>query len=124
MIRHYLGDIVISYFNHHDLPPDEVSEYKKYALVMKQNAINHGDLEWLKLAFEYLLSNPNIDCETFGDERYPYDAQEIRDIIQYAWETIWPNDAAPRTIEKMPEIELVTMSLEDWWSTRNSEPNQ
>ncbi|MBL7684422.1 MAG: hypothetical protein JNK65_00080, partial [Deltaproteobacteria bacterium] len=60
----------------------------------------------------------------FAGGRYPFDNEEIREIIRYAWKTIWP-EAKEINRDTLPEIELVTMSLQDWWkrnqdSTLNS----
>ncbi len=93
MVRFYLEDITNSYFNREDLPPDDVSGYRRYVFVMKQNALNHGDLGYLKLAFEHVLGNANRKWSHLGDERYAFDDYEVLEIIQYAWETIWPGEA-------------------------------
>lgn len=118
MIDHYLGDVTISWFNDHDLPPDDVKEYHSLVVWMKQNATNHGDLKYLKLAFEYLLSNPDFDYEQFAGSRYPYDSEEIREIIEFAYRTIWSNDILPTDV---PDVQLVQMSLDDWWANHSKQ---
>lgn len=113
MVKHYLDDVTFSWFNDHDLPPDEVEEYHYLVNWMKQNATNHDDLNYLKLAFEYLLKNSEIDCEEFSGGSYPFDDEEIRDIIEFAYRTIWPDAILPVDV---PNIQFVQMSLEDWWA--------
>ena len=49
MVNHYLSDITVAWFNHHELPPDEMQDYLPLVQWMQQNASNHGDLEYLKL---------------------------------------------------------------------------
>jgi hypothetical protein len=117
MIRYYLDSITVSYFNHNELPPDDVKGYYDQVLALKRKAVSHGDLDSLKVAFEYLLSHRELDCGRLGDDRYPYSDEEIREIIRYAWHTIWPetSDAAPAV---HPDVRLVQMPLEDWWEAR------
>jgi hypothetical protein len=113
MVEHYLGDVTISWFNDNDSPPDDVKEYHNLIIWMKQNATNHNDLSYLKLAFEYLLCNLDYDCEQLAGSRYPYDDEEIREIINLAYKTIWPEDILPADA---PDIQLVKKSLDDWWN--------
>lgn len=117
MVRYYLADVLLSWFNTHDLPPDDLSEYREYILDMKKGAIKHGDLEALRLAFEHILDNSHIDSERFNESLYPYDDRDVREIIHYSWKTIWP-DASPVSPSGRPDVKLVSMSLEKWWATR------
>lgn len=116
MVNHYLSDITVAWFNHHELPPDEIQDYFPLVQWMKQNASNHADLEYLKRAFEYLLTHPDINYEYFSGSRYPYDRDEIREIIEFAYRTIWPN--TPRVLlDNSHDVQLVPISLEEWWAS-------
>jgi len=83
---------------------------------MRLLAEQFGDLEALKLAFEYLLSHPEIDASAFAGDRYPYDDDEVREIVRYARATIWP-DAGP-VPERGPDVRLVNLSLQEWRALR------
>ena len=81
----------------------------------KKNAANHKDLDALKLAFEYLLTTPDFNYEEFSGGRYPYDGEEIREIIEVAYQTIWSDSSLP---VEAPDIEIIQMPLEEWWIKR------
>jgi hypothetical protein len=116
MVNHYLSDITVAWFNHHELPPDEMPEYLPLVQWMKQNASNHDDLEYLKLAFEYLLTH-----EDFSGSRYPYDSDDIIEIIDFIYRTIW-SDLPPVSLSNSDDVQLVSISLDDWWASREQLP--
>lgn len=117
LIRYYLADILLCWFNSNDLPPDDVTAYYKYVLEMQKGAVKHGDIDVLKLAFEYILSQPKFDCTRLNESDYPYENEEIREIIFYAWQTLWPNGAIA-FIKEPIDIELVTIPIQEWWGSR------
>src|SRR5437867_1045758 len=116
MVRYYLHDITMGWFDPEDLPPDNITGYYDCVIQMKLHALKHNDLDVLKLAFEYLLANKQIKCEQFAGGRYPYDEQEVREIIHYAWKTIWP-DSTPLLPGGPNGVEIVPMSIDDWWAS-------
>ncbi|CBN59249.1 MULTISPECIES: hypothetical protein [Kamptonema] len=120
MIRYHLHDILLSWFNSNDLPPDDITGYYKYVLEMQKGAVKHGDMDVLKLAFEYILSQPEFDCTRLNESDYPYENEEIREIIFYAWQTLWPNDTNV-FIKEPIDIELVTIPIQEWWGSRFQE---
>ncbi|MEW6734349.1 MAG: hypothetical protein AB1489_23690 [Acidobacteriota bacterium] len=117
IISYYLADVTLAWFNNNDLPPKDIFQYHHCIMQMQLGAISHGDLNELRLAFEYLLANPQINCEEFAGDRYPYDDKEVREIIHYAWQTIWP-DAQPIPPGGPVDVELINTSLDDWWAQR------
>lgn len=131
MIRYHLRDILLSWFNSNDLPPDDVNDYYKYVLEMQKGAVKHGDMDVLKLAFEYILSRPEFDCTRLDEGHYPYESEEIREIIFYAWQTLWGNDSiSPANNEAIPltkdaiDIEFVAIPIQEWWASRQLEIRQ
>ena len=106
MFEYYLDDITVGWFDHHDLPPDKIEHYHDCVMEMKLRATNKKELEFLKNVLEYILIHPEIDCEEFAGGRYPYDSEEVREIIEFAYRTIWP-DSWPIDAEKVPEIEFI-----------------
>lgn len=115
MINYYLSSVTVGWFDDNDLPPDEVQKYLPLVQDIKTWATHHGDLETLKLSFEYLLTHPEINYEEFAGGRYPYDSEEIREIIEFVYRTIW-TDSQQISLERSPNVQLVQMPLEEWWS--------
>ncbi len=91
MIGFHLRLVTLAYFGEHDDVPDDVAGYHDYVEDMKRQAIRFGDLDGLKLAFEHILANPEIDTVTLSQANFPYEEEEVREIVRYAWETIWPD---------------------------------
>jgi len=116
MLNYYLRNITVSWFGNEDVPPDSIKEYLPLVESMKQMAIYHNDLEDLKLGFEYLLTHPDVDYEAFAGGRYPYESDEIRKIIEFAYLTIW---SAHWPTQPNNSVQLISMSLEDWWVNRS-----
>jgi hypothetical protein len=116
MINYYLGDVTFGWFNRHDVLPDDVADYHDYVMEIQKGAQKHGDTEYLRIALEYLLNNPKTDYERYDGGRYPYDGDEVREIIEYVLRTLWP-DATPVPAEELAKVELVEASIGDWWSS-------
>ncbi|MBD2504565.1 hypothetical protein [Anabaena azotica] len=94
MVRSYLWYVTGFWIIKNDLPADHLFEYDEYIESMKKNAIYNDDLDTLKLAFEHILANPEIDTASLSESDYPWDDAKVREIIRYSWEKIWP-DAPP-----------------------------
>ena len=123
MIRYYLRNITMGWFDPEDEPPEDITEYYKCVQDMKLHAVNHNDLDALKLGLEYLLAHPELDYTKFSGGRYPYEPEEVREIIYYAWKTIWP-DSEPVSDSTLLAVKLVRMTLEEWWESRGHKPGQ
>jgi hypothetical protein len=121
MISFYLRKITSVYFGKHDIPPDDLSGYLDFVSDMRKHAERKGDLDYLRLGFEHVLANPNIDTVELAATDYPFDDAEVREIIHYAWKTIWP-DAAPIPPGGPPGVKIVPMSLDDWWAHTGHRP--
>lgn len=117
MVRYYLANVLLSWFNNHDTPPAEIEEYYEYVLDMKKAAIKHGDLEVLQIALEYILSNQSIDCASLNEGFYPYTNEEVREIIDYSYRVIWP-EFTPKPADSLASVKLVPVSLQKWWESR------
>ena len=121
LIDAYLADITVGYFNRNDLPPDGVSGYSSCVGTLRLHAEHFADLEALKVAVDYLLAHPEIDTEQFAGGRYPYDDEEVREILRYAVATIWPG-AAPTAPEVLAEVRIVgDLSLDEWRRQRRGQ---
>ena len=113
MIGFHLRLVTSAYFGKHDDVPADVTGYDAYIEDMKRQALHFGDLDALKLAFEHILANPEIDMVTLSQANFPYKEAEVREIIRYAWERIWP-DADPISPGGPPGVRLVDMPPGDW----------
>lgn len=126
MINFYLMNVTTGGKNPDEFSPDDVenvSEYHPLIEQMKMHAIWHGDLDALKLGLEYILANPHYDCLWLAGPVYTYDEEQLREIIHYAWKTIWP-DADPITPESTKDTKLVATTLDEWWESREHKPGQ
>ena len=114
MIKYYLDTITVGYFNEHDLPPDNLGDYENLVNTIKSKATKHGDLEYLHVALAWLLTNKEVDLESFNGGRYPFDADEMREIISYVYVYLFQDRETP-DIQVLESVQLVNVSLEEWW---------
>ncbi|MGF1489077.1 MAG: hypothetical protein ACFBSE_18475 [Prochloraceae cyanobacterium] len=119
MLDHYIGYITVFYFNDHELPPDEITDYYNNVLELKSDAIRRGDLDPLRLGIDYLLCNTDINLDSHGGI-YPYDDDEVREILRYIRSVIWP-DLSNVNCEEIKDIKLVNTNRFDWWEMRKLE---
>jgi len=119
-VEHYLGYITVGWFNNDDLPPDSVEQYLPYVSGMKNEAARHGDLDKLRIAFDYILGNPQIDSSEYGKTRYPFDDAETREIIAYARSVIWP-DAKDIPPGGPTGVRLVRTSFSEWKASQGQQ---
>ena len=122
IIEHYLSYITTMWFDDHDLPPDDVASYRPRIEKMKLAAKKKGDYEYLRLAFEYLLSNQHLSDEVFetiASGRYLYSADEVRNIICYAYQILWPENQIPQ-LGYYPDIKFIKTGWDigEWWQQR------
>jgi hypothetical protein len=88
MVRFYLTKVTNLWIIKNGVPADSLSEYDDYVEDIKRSAIYRNDLEALKLAFEHILANPDIDTAPLAESEYPWDDEEVRELIQYIWKKI------------------------------------
>jgi len=117
MIQYYLGTVTVGYFNDQDLPPNDVKSYECLVSTIRQKAVKHADMEHLHIALAWLLTNKEVDLQTFNGGRYPFDSEEMFDIICYIYNSLYPEKGYPAE-ELLKRVELVDVSLEDWWKAR------
>ena len=112
MVRSYIWHVTGFWIIKNDIPADNLAEYDSFIENMKASAIHFGDLDALKIAFEYILLNSDINTESLTDSDYPWDNEEVRKIIHYAWEKIWPNSSIHP--EKLSNVKLVDIPINEW----------
>lgn len=126
MINYYLMNVTTGGKNPDDFSPDDVedvSEYYPLIQNMKSHTLRHGDLDALKLGFEYILANPDYKCVWMAGPVYSYEEEQVREIIEYAWKTIWP-DSDPIPSGGPEGVKLVPTTLDQWWESRGYNPNK
>lgn len=119
LINFYLSQITVGYFSRNELPPDDVTGYADQLVHLEGLAIQHRELEPLRLGLEYLLSHPEIDTRELNGGRYPLNDRRVREIMHYVWKSLWP-DAEPVPPGGPENVHLVRMSLEQWRSSENN----
>jgi hypothetical protein len=127
MVNDYLDNVTVGWFDPEDFPPDTVEGYAQCIERMKSNADWKGDPPYLKLAFEYILGGGPL-CSNMmrylTSDRYPYGPEEVIEIIQYAYKSIWPEEP-PIRYWHYPDIELIQTRSDiaslnrEWWSVRD-----
>jgi hypothetical protein len=117
MVRDHLMPVTLHYFIKHDLHPTDVADYIPYAEGVRRSAEEAGDLPWLKLAFEHVLTDPKERPSELNGGTYAFNDSRMRDLIEIIWETLWPDAKLP---EQPPGVELAEMPPEDWVKHRAS----
>jgi hypothetical protein len=117
MVRHYLDAITVPYFKTHDAPPRNLDAYLPQLLAMKRRL--HKDEDAFKLACEHIIGSPHVDASELAGGGYAFSENEIRALIRYVWQQLWPD--APAVKSGGPaDVKLVPMALEDWWASRKA----
>lgn len=119
LFDYYLSMVTVGFFDDHEVPPDDLNEYREIIEAMKWWAIRFDELELLKTVFDYYLCYPEISLEDQGG-RYPYTDKDIREIICYARSVIWP-DNPPIDDEAVKNVKFVDEPLYDWRKRRNEQ---
>lgn len=119
-ITYYLMYLTVGYFDDENVPPSTVEGYAAQVPYIKAKAEKQGDLPWLKLALEYLLAHPEVDCSEYRGPHYAYSDAEMRGIFRYLLDNIWP-DAGPTPPTALNEVEMVPMSDAEWKELRVSQ---
>jgi hypothetical protein len=117
VIDYYLECITLHWFNDHDDPARNMSEYYDRVVNIKLMASQHNDLEILRLGLDYLLCHPEISLEAHSSS-YGWDDDEVRDIIRYIRTIIWP-DALEVNNNGVKDIHLTNQSRFNWWKNRD-----
>jgi hypothetical protein len=118
-VEFYLSKVSNMWIIDNGIPPDDPSKYNDYYIEdVKNSAIGRDELDILKLALEYILSNPEIDTGWLADSEYEWEDSEARDLIQHIWKKIWPN-TPPESTETLSEIRLVKVPLNEWRKKRD-----
>ena len=120
MVRYYLGQVFSAYFGDHDLPPTTLDGYDFFLDALRMKLTRHNDLDSFRLALTHLLAHPEIEAEPLAGSNYPYDEEEIREVLRYMYTTLFPD--APPSPDAASAVRLVPGSLDDWWERTGHRP--
>lgn len=117
MVERYLQTVTV-YVADNGGAPEDLTEYDEYIRNMKQKAERNGDLDYLRLAIDYLITYAIADAPDLIDMFYFYDEEEADELLRYIRLKVWGEDfvANPQLVKK---VELVDTSLTDWRKTRD-----
>lgn len=118
LINDYLDLVTVGWFNHHDLPPTNLSDYDHLIDQMRIAAMAHAEFELLKQAFEAVLGDSSICLEDFGGGRYPFDSQEVRDIMSFVFLRLWPLATVPSA--PPADIQIYDIPHDEWYRARSA----
>ena len=122
MLNHYIDYITGWYIVEHDVPADELTGYYNYVLKIQAKATKYQDLEPLRLGINYLRCHREIDVKDYGDSLYPWDNEEVREILDYICFVIWGENPKKVNCEEVKNVELIDMDRHDWWKMRGVRP--
>lgn len=94
MIRFYLTKVTNLWIIKNGVPADSLSKYDDYLENIKRSAIYRNEVDRLKLSFEEIMANPDIDTGELAESEYPWDDEEVQNIIQYIYKKIWDDPSA------------------------------
>ena len=116
MVERHL-QTVTAYVGDNDGAPEDLAEYDEDILIMKRKAERKGDLCYLRIAIDYLITHPEADAPSLMDMFYFYDEEEANELLKYIRLKVWETDEANNP-EEIEEVELVDTSLDEWRQTR------
>jgi hypothetical protein len=119
LVDYYMRLVTAQWFAHFPAPPQILSEYSFGVEQMRHHAAVFGELDALRLGIEYLLSRKDVSCVGLGGADYPYTDSQIRDILQFAYDVIWP-DAKPLPASGPRGVTLVDIPVQEWRNRRKS----
>jgi hypothetical protein len=111
-VASYIGDV--GYF------PDDLNEFNDSIIDMKKFAFARGDLDILRLAIDYLLTNSEIDPSSFASIHYNFEPSEMKDFLLHIRSSVWPQASAP-SLEEVIDVIFINISRFDWWKMRESQ---
>lgn len=113
LIQSYLWDITMGRAANRDDPMQDLRGYDAEIDRMGERATEDGNDEWLMLAINSLLADPEGRVQPFVGQGYPFDERQMVSLLRYAFERLWP-DMLPSEEGSPTRITIEPMSDEDW----------
>jgi hypothetical protein len=121
MLMYHLKEAIANWFYMNlntDLPKSQ-EDFKERIEFVRWSAEYLGDMDMFTLGIEYILAHPQIDAARFNDSRILLSDQQMRKILEYIKQALWP-DASIAT----ERVKLVSMPLEGWYANREKRPER
>lgn len=122
LLAHYLAYVTFSWFDHHDVPPDELSELDSLIEQIRLVLRKYDDEDVMQAGLEQLLVNtPDEELEPLNMGLYPFDGEELREIFAYCYEVLFPEAELPR---ELPPITWSNLSWKEWQDQKPHTPKR
>lgn len=118
MVERHL-QTVTAYAGDNGGAPEDLTEYDEDISIMKRKAERKGDLDYLRLAIDYLITYPEADAPSLMNMFYFYDREEADELLRYIRFKVWGTDEV-NNLDEVKQVELVPMPLDEWRETRES----
>ncbi len=116
MLQRHLEYITLGYLDGYDEPPDDIEDYDDWIEEFRLSAERAGDLPFVKLALDHLLSSDE-SLKPYDGGLYPYPEHQLYEIFEGAWDAVWPDDRLSRRGEAAV-VDLVDMTADEWAERR------
>ncbi|WP_050763169.1 hypothetical protein [Roseobacter sp. GAI101] len=113
LIRGYLNLLTMGRGVGNPEPMSDLANFDADIRGMHKRAYQEGNLDWLRLALDSLIVNPDGRIGDFAGQQFPFDDAELVAIFKRAFETIWPDETLSEPGDE-PDMEFEDMSVEDW----------
>ncbi|MBQ0958162.1 hypothetical protein KAK06_04265 [Ideonella sp. 4Y11] len=114
MLRGYLRRIALGYLGRSDEPSEDPADFDASIDEVRLAAEAAGDLPWLKLGLDHLLTTPGIRLRDYCGDQFPYTEHALYDLFLHTWQVLWPDEplSAPGEgalleLEEMPTAQWV-----------------
>lgn len=118
LIQAYIRKLTIGVGSAASDPFADITLFDNDVQSVKMAAKRAGDLEWLRLSLDSLITNPRGRIGQFVEQGYPYSDHEMVTLLTYAYQKIWPDQKISEPGEETV-LEFVEMSDETWQAIKN-----
>lgn len=127
VVSEYLMGVFSGWFVEHQDPPARPEDMASVIRQFRRKAEKFGDLPYLRIAVEHILSNPALDPKILADfsfnDDYAFEPDEVRRILEYLYRKTWPDAPALGGSDVYPAVEWLRDM--DWhrWQKQKAELN-
>lgn len=94
LFRRYASHLTAGYFAQNDAPPATMEGYDPWVQDIAHRVERNGDATAFLAAIDWILAHPRVDASRFVTTVYPFDDEEVREILRYLRQEIF-SDAGP-----------------------------
>ena len=122
----YLMGVFTSWFVTHEDPPTRPEELLNSVRQFRLKAEKFGDLKYLRVTLEHVITNPYLDHKILMDfsfnDNYAFDPEEVLDILAFLYRETWPHHPQPQK-GRYPTVEWLYGMQWSEWQNRKAELN-